>query len=226
MGIKMAENDPIVACPFANGSCKYVPVADAATVKTGIDEKLYFEHLYKEYATVSERISSYTVGSFEDFKLLAALGAIFAWQPLSEILTKNFQPGVDAVPAIHPQYVLFMGFLAISLVASIIEMRDLLKHSIIRFYLIELRILEGEILKVAERPEALVFHSGRSWSKWFDEKHKFHILMFELTAHGSVILFPTIILHLDKANDLAIGYFGISLALAAMVFLGFRRMRG
>src|SRR6266550_4214607 len=95
------------------------------------------EYLYKEYTRLSDRCDSYAQGSFADIQLYGAFAVLFAWKPIAE--TINLHSGSNVTSA-----VLLFGFIGILLFVSIIAIRDLLKQSIIKFYLQQLSIYETE----------------------------------------------------------------------------------
>lgn len=85
---------------------------------------LRMEYVYKEYVRLHEVANAYAHSSFDDFKLLAAVGLILTWAPFGSLFT-----GETASPE-----VLFLGFVAILLIIAIIGTRDFLKQSLIIHY--------------------------------------------------------------------------------------------
>lgn len=180
-----------------------------------IDEKTYFEHLYKEYSTLSARLDAYTASSFDDFKLLAVIGLVFAWEPVTKQFSKLDAP-----------YILWLGFSAIALVVAIMECRDLLKHSLIRFYLQRLIEIEEELLELADRQSAKGFHTARSWPAWYSSRHIHLISYFQKFLYGTIIGVPFCILAASTQDPLYyIGYlvFTASLAFALNRAFGYLR---
>ena len=90
---------------------------------------------YKEKVRLAEVANTYAISSFNDFKLLSAVGVILvAWKPILEKMgsgTDNSQ--------------LLIGFLAINITMTMIGLFALLKQSVVNFYFDEIQILEEEI---------------------------------------------------------------------------------
>ncbi|MDR4485184.1 MAG: hypothetical protein R3B95_18605 [Nitrospirales bacterium] len=95
--------------------------------------------LYQEYFRLHGVINSYTFSSFDDFKMLAVIGMMIAWEPLATRFT-NVQTQTK-----EGCKIIFFGFVAILFVLAVIATRDLLKQSIIQFEIHQLASYEEVI---------------------------------------------------------------------------------
>ena len=77
------------------------------------------EYLYKEYVRLSSRLDTIIDSSWGDFKLLGAIGALFAWLPIAK---SNLFGGTDT------SVTLFIGFIGILSLIAVIGARDLIKQ--------------------------------------------------------------------------------------------------
>jgi hypothetical protein len=169
-----------------------------------IDDKTYFEHLYKDYEALNARIDAYSKSVFDDTKLFAAVGAIFLWQPITE----QFQTLKSAA-------LLFFGFVAITFVVAVLEYRNLLKLSLIRFYMARLAEVEQELLELAERPHAQSFHVARQWPAWFMARHQPIARGYQLSLYATATFVPLLII---AATTGSIAFAGGYLFLAVCIF--------
>ncbi|MBP0624985.1 hypothetical protein [Cupriavidus consociatus] len=209
-------NAPIcyVASMLENIDKKSMTAENRNDEKADVDQKEYFEFLCKEYFSINDRIASLTASSFEDFKLLGVVGAIFAWLPIAKSFEQLQNPAI-----------IFFGFMAISVIVSVIDARDLLKHSLVRFYLQQLEYVETEILLLVKRENDKVLHGARNWPAWLAKKHGRLVNLFQYIVHGFVIIFPAITLFYLKAAAWGAAYFICSVFLANFIAKGYENMR-
>lgn len=93
---------------------------------------LTFEYLYKEYVRLGDLCDSYSKSSFDDFKLLGAIGALLAWKPIADFTTASSS-------------IVLLGFTAVLFIVVIVGTRDLIKQSVISYYLTQIKLYEEEI---------------------------------------------------------------------------------
>jgi hypothetical protein len=158
------------------------------------------EYLYKEYVRLGELCENYTKSSFEDFKLLGAISVLLAWKPIAEFTAASTS-------------IILFGFLAILFIVAIVGTRDLIKQSIISYYLSQIKIYEEEIRINLDRPDASTFRSAINWEYWSRQKHAPVLSRFYLLINLIVIIFPTVMLISQKPH----WYAGIYAALALVV---------
>lgn len=142
----------------------------------------FIEYLYKDYARLGDQLDSYAKSTFDDFKFLGAIGILIAWKPVA-----------DAV-ATKSNNILLLGFILILFIIAIVGIRDLLKASIITFYIKQLKLYEGEIKTRLAQPDTKAFHFAADWEKWSEEKHKRIRLHLNLLFYLLILFFPTVML--------------------------------
>lgn len=180
-----------------------------------VDEKTYFEHLYKEYSALSTRIDTYATGSFDDIKLLGAVGSVIAWQPI----WKKFKPTDSSMT-------LFIGFAVILLIVTVLEYWNLLKLSLIRFYMARMVEAEKELLELANRSNVQSFHVGRKWATWSESMHRSLSFQYQVLYYGTVAFIPPVSLYMttEKAK-FALGYLLLAGCLFASLLLALAKLR-
>jgi hypothetical protein len=163
------------------------------------------EYVYKEYVRLSERCASYVQSSFDDIKLYGVSGLAFAWKPIVDYLKLN---QTDKSP------VLFYGFLTILLVVIILGIFNLLKQSLVIYYLRHLRAYETEIRADLGEINKVAFEWTESYSEW---RKKIVIRIFlhlQIVVCLAVIVFPIVILaYVQKAYLYAAIYLSVSVFL-------------
>lgn len=168
------------------------------------------EYLYKEYERLHGVANGYAHSSFDDFKLLGAIGAILAWQPLLGLFNKSSCSEAD-LP------LLFAGFVAILLVTAIIGTRDLLKQSLIIFHRNEVQAYEPQLKAILCPQDSKAFTGYQAWGVWFTSRHRPVALAFYGLCAATIVLFPTATLHLVSQSDhtWALSYFVLACLVSA-----------
>lgn len=163
-------------------------------------------YLYKEYVRIADRVSALVDGSFEDFRLLAAIGVLLGWPPLAASFN-NTSSGA----------VLLFGVLAMLFVVAALLMRDILKQSIIRFSIDQVRRLEAEIQSELGPSESGVFQSAESWARW--ERRWYRPLLSRYGALFGLILlaFPDFVLATEGEGWHVAVYSGTFILVAAII---------
>ena len=165
------------------------------------------DYVYKEYVRLSERCASYVQSAFDDIKLYSACGLVLAWKP---IVDTNFFDQANKSLA------LFLGFLALLLVVIILSIFNLLKQSLIFYYLKLLRAYESEIRAELGKSDTVAFEWTKSYPQW-RKKVFLKIFLHLLLVFGlTIIVFPIIILVLQSSVWYAVLYGFISLALVGI----------
>ena len=126
---------------------------------------------YKEKVRLAEVANTYAISSFNDFKLLSAVGVILvAWKPILEKMgsgTDNSQ--------------LLIGFLAINITMTMIGLFALLKQSVVNFYFDEIQILEEEIRNELYEGKTNTLQAIENWkSKGKHKQRKVAFLFYSL----------------------------------------------
>jgi len=155
------------------------------------------EYVYKEYVRLSERCASYVQSSFDDIKLFGVGGLAFAWKPIVDYLKpdKIDKTGqIDKIDKTDQSLLLFYGFLTILIVVIIVGIFNLLKQSLVIYYLKHLRAYEKEIRADMGEINKVAFEWTESYSKW---RKKIVIRIFvhlQIVVCLAVIVFPIVIL--------------------------------
>jgi hypothetical protein len=113
------------------------------------------EQVYKEYVRLNERFDSLVDSSFNDFKLLGAVGALIAWPPLASL---------DVFNTVYSGLILFIGFVGILFIVAIIGTRDLLRWTLVEYYLQQMLVYEDE-LKKPFQGDVMLFQFAHVWIK-------------------------------------------------------------
>jgi len=160
------------------------------------------DYLYKEYVRQNEALNVLALSSFSDFKLLAVLGVMITWEPLSKALAMKKEVTADG------GRLLFGGFVALLFVLIILATRDLLKQSIISFQITQIRELEISIRPLLSQTAGNVFHGADAWDKWLVDVHHHIFIDFQLLFIFISVFFPVWILW-NKNKIQATAYLGI-----------------
>lgn len=153
-------------------------------MKDSADSDKSLDILCEEYVSLRSRYEALIDGQFADFKLLAAIGALIAWPPLATSdLFESAQTGLT----------LLVGFIGILFLIVIIAVRDLLKYTIIEFYLGEMRICESEIRTrlAADASDIQGLQFAHHWSKHNREHYYPVYYRFALLFVLLLFLLPT-----------------------------------
>ena len=123
---------------------------DEPTLDTNRD----LEYLYKEYVRINNRLDSIVDSSFDDFKLLSSIGVLVAWPPIAK---SNLFNEPDSA------FLLLIGFLGILFIIIILALRDLIKQSLMEYYLHELQTYEAEIRANLKSADLNSFKMAKNW---------------------------------------------------------------
>jgi len=146
--------------------------------------------IYKEYVRLNDQCDKYVQSSFEDFKLLGAIGALIVWPPIANLsFTRAEESGV----------ILLMGFIGILAIISIIATRDLLKQSVIAFYMKEMANYEANIRARLDDVDTNAFRLAQNWPEWQKRKHSAISLRFRLIFFLFLFFFPITVLVLQDS---------------------------
>lgn len=149
-----------------------------------MNEKL--EYKYKEMVRLAEKSDDYAKSSFDDFKLLSALGALLAWKPLLDVFVKD------------SGYVLLAGFLAILFIIAFIGLYGLLKQSIAIFFLEESQVFEKEVRDELNDGNSNTFHVTENWKKRGGVTQRKIAVRFYSLFYFVLTIYPSVILSIDN----------------------------
>jgi len=140
------------------------------------------EYFYKEYVHLSDRCDAVLRSSWDDFKLLGAIGVVTAvWPAFAESgLFRERDAG----------FLLFIGFTGILVLVAILAARDLIKQSLIEHCLRELLIYEEEIRARLGRPDTQTFRFVEHWMIQRKQKWGKAILHFYIMLCLILFVFP------------------------------------
>jgi len=143
----------------------------------------YLDYHYKEMVRLSKVHTNYINSAFSDFKLLGAVGAMVAWAPLSDAVAKGHDPKV-----------MLLGFIAIFIMFIIITLFDLMKQSIMLYYLEQIRHFENAIRDTLDIHDEETFKIAHNWPRWSKNVHEHIAWRFFAVLYVFVIAFPATVL--------------------------------
>jgi hypothetical protein len=146
------------------------------------------ELMYKEKVRLNEVVDNYAASSFNDFKMLGALGsALVIWEPILNVVSGK-SASIEG---------LFFSFLGINIAITLVGLANLSKHSVMNFYLDEVQVLEKEIrnkLNYTDYDVRKPFQGVGHWkSKGKQQQTRVAKPFFKLISAVAIFL-PTIIL--------------------------------
>ena len=167
------------------------------------------EFIYKEKVRLTEVANTYAQSSFNDFKMLSALGALLT----------AFKPILESVGAkANDPTTLLIGFLAINITITLVGMFNLLKQPAINFYFDEIQILEEEIYDKLKDANSKSFQTVKHWkAKGRDTQKKVVTLFFGLISFVALV-FPTAILYFSCKS-----YYSLIYAFFAVLLITLHR---
>jgi hypothetical protein len=145
--------------------------------------------LYAEYTRLQGRLDHYLQSSFEDFKLVGAIAIFLTWAPLANVLA-DLRPDLKKDQAL----ILFLGFVGILLIIAVLGMRDLIKQSVIFYYVDEIQFYEAELRKMHYLERSDVFRGIEHLNLWYAQKHRRIYGLFTLCFLFGLLVLPPIVL--------------------------------
>jgi len=177
-----------------------------------MDANQKIDYLYKEYARLNEKLEEEIKGTFEDFKLFGAAGAsIVLWKPIADVI-------VLVNPKIDYSGLLFLGFLSLLLIFTLIGYLFLLRNALMFSIASSLISFETEIRAELNTPEtSQVFHliHERDTAK-FSTAYRLTFRPTLMILAIAVTLIPVVIL-----SNFSLLYAGIYFLLALAVFVSY-----
>ena len=172
------------------------------------------EILYKEYVRLNARLDTIIDGSWEDFKLLGAIGVLIAWPPLaqSDLFSKS-----------DLSFILFVGFAGILFIITILGMRDVIKQSVMQHYMFELQLQEEDLRSKLQSANPKSFHLADHWLGHRVRAWRGIMLRFYLVFYLFLFLFPVGVLVAKYAWAYAAAY-GISVLVSLAIFTNTARL--
>ncbi len=152
--------------------------------------------LCEEYVRLRTRYEALVDSSFGDFQYLAAIGGLIAWPPLATS---------DIFQAADTGLRLLVGFIGILFLIGILATRDMVKWSIIEFYLQEMLNCERAI-KLLLKPDIQVFHFAHNWPKHYREHYVPVFIRFTLLFVLLLLFFPVGVLYLRGEYSYVVVY--------------------
>ena len=140
------------------------------------------DYLYRDYVRLGDAIDAHLRGSFDDIKLLGGIAVLLAWPPIAQ---SNLFSDESSEP------VLLVGFLGILFIVGILGVRDLMKQSVIRFYLWQLGFLEREL---RTELHSMAFSHAARWPRWEKDVQVPIIKTFGLLFIVLLAVFPNLVL--------------------------------
>jgi hypothetical protein len=146
------------------------------------------EIMYAEYVRLQEVLNSYANSSFEDFQLLAVLGVVLTWEPLSKKIASATNSSVK------PEGLLLFGFITLAAIFCVIATRDLMKQSIVFFYFVELAKYEAPLRDAMDISNNQIFNISHDFMRWWETSHKFVSFHFRGFVFALLTILPTLML--------------------------------
>jgi len=144
------------------------------------------EYKYKEMVRLAEKSDEYAKSSFDDFKMLSALGVLLAWKPLADIFIVE-----------KTGHILLVGFLAILFVIAFIGFYGLLKQSVVIFYLEEIQVFEKEVREELKDENTNTFRVAENWRKRGSKIQRKIAVRFYYLFYFVLTIYPFAILIID-----------------------------
>jgi len=160
--------------------------------------------LYKEYVRLAECCNGYVRDSLSDIKLLGAIGAVLAWDPIARMLELDARMNQPVTP---------VGFTTLLLVVMFILFYNLLKQSIFFFHQARMRRFETRLNTLYPGDEP-VFALAISWPGWQRRVHDRIAVPTFIIFYMILILFPTSLMVLQGFGLWAVFYAGLAVLLA------------
>ena len=160
--------------------------------------------LYREYVRLAGCCNDYVKDSLSDIKLLGAIGAVLAWDPVARMLDLDARMNQPVTP---------VGFVTLLLVVMFILFYNLLKQSIFFFYQARMRRFETRLNTHYAGTEP-VFALSIRWPDWQRKVHDRIALPTFLIFYTILILFPTTLMVLQGFGPWAAFYAGLAVVLA------------
>ncbi|OOG20620.1 hypothetical protein B1C78_17165 [Thioalkalivibrio denitrificans] len=162
------------------------------------------ELLYKEYVRLSECCNAYVKDALSDIKLLGAIGAVLAWDPVARMLELNVRLDEPVTP---------VGFTTLLLVIMFVLFYNLLKQSIFFFHQARMRRFETRLNALHPGREP-VFALASAWPDWQRRVHDRVALPTFGIFYMVLIGFPTTLMVLQGFRAWALFYALLALVLA------------
>jgi hypothetical protein len=160
--------------------------------------------LYKEYVRLADCCNGYIKDSLSDIKLLGAIGAVLAWDPVARMLELDARMNQPVTP---------VGFTTLLLVVMFLLFYNLLKQSIFFFH--QARMRHFEIRLNAHYPGAEpIFALALKWPDWQRRVHDRIAIPTFIIFYMILILFPTSLMVLQGFGLWAVFYAGLAVVLA------------
>jgi hypothetical protein len=168
--------------------------------------------VYAEYTRLSGASERMVYSSFDDFKLLAIVGAIVGLEPITTYVNEGKPIAVSY---------LFVGFLGLFSIIAVIAFRDTLKQSFL-YYLGEHQIrCEEFIRKQYGFNETNLFLTCSEFEQWASSRHRKLVIAFNFFILLPTIGIPAFILYRNENGVFryyTFSYVVICLAVYALYF--------
>lgn len=184
------------------------------------NENSRLEYVYQEYKRLSDKCEDFIQGTYNDFKLLGATGAIFiVWKPISEVI-------FPINSTLDSGFLTFLGFLSLLTIVGLIALVNLIKQSYAWYFVHHLQAYERElrtILCEAETSQIFSFNLDKVKPRFVTASYRLAYRTFAITFTAVVTLLPCIVL-LQINTLYAFIYGSITLSGFTLYLQIFRRM--
>lgn len=134
-----------------------------------MDSHQKLDYFYREYSRLSDKAEEHIKSSFDDFKLLGAIGAIVVlWKPIVDtVISPNLKLDYSKI--------LFLGFVSLLLVIEVIAFLNLVRQSYIYFIVYNLQHYEKriktELNEELSESQIFSFNTKKNSSEYLNSIH-------------------------------------------------------
>ncbi len=171
------------------------------------------EYIHKEYERLHGVVNAYSQSSFDDFKLLAVLGLVFAWDPMMK--------WINGQSTSSDPKMLFLGFVVTLVLSAIIAVRDLLKQSLMIFNHLQIKACEKQLREMLGDEGGRVFRGTENWKNWYRSTHARVALTFYGLYSSSIIFFSAAVLYWRTGWEYALLYLLLAFLTSAFPVFAF-----
>jgi hypothetical protein len=143
------------------------------------------DYLYQEHARLGQVLESLSRSTFGDVELFVATLAVIA----SPAFARSGLFAEDVSDT-----VLLIALLGVLLASGAVALRNLLKISVMRFYLQELASVDEQIRIEIGKPEGDVFRAADRWPQWERQHFAPIALTLNILLGGVLVVMPVMIL--------------------------------
>ena len=182
----------------------------------GKGDSTCLEYLYKEYVRLSGTYEASIKSSFDDIKLLGAIAVLLAWKPIAESKLIGSEGSSELL--------LLIGFVAILVIVAILAVRELIKQSLVNYYLQQVLYLEREIRHQLGQESKHTFAVVENWKHRGEREHGKVMFWFQVLFGVVILAFPTAVLAIREPRWYAAVYAGVGVLVLVIYMFATRAL--